>query len=143
MIWGGAALVLALVAWRWRPLLLATLSEDLAAAAGVDPRRERLILTLALALLVAVALKVVGALLVTAMLIVPAAAARSVARTPEAMAVGAVAAGAAAALAGLAGSGSARHAGRPVDRGRRAGPAGRRERGWAAERVPALTGRRR
>ena len=76
MIWGGAALVLALVAWRWRPLLLATLSEDLAAAAGVDPRRERLILTLALALLVAVALKVVGALLVTAMLIVPAAAAR-------------------------------------------------------------------
>ena len=90
MIWGGAALVLALVAWRWRPLLLATLSEDLAAAAGVDPRRERLILTLALALLVAVALKVVGVLLVTAMLIVPAAAARSVARTPEAMAVAAV-----------------------------------------------------
>ena len=104
VIWGGAALVVGLVAWRWRPLLLATLSEDLAAAAGVDPRRERLVLTLALALLVAVALKVVGALLVTAMLIVPAAAARSVARTPEAMAAGAVAAGAVAALGGLAGS---------------------------------------
>jgi zinc transport system permease protein len=104
VIWGGAVLVLALVAWRWRPLLLATLSEDLAAAAGVDARRERLVLTLALALLVAVALKVVGALLVTAMLIIPAAAARSVARTPEAMALGAVTAGAVAALAGLAGS---------------------------------------
>ena len=76
----------------------------MAAAAGVAPARERLILTLALALLVAVALKVVGALLVTAMLIVPAAAARAFARTPEAMAFGAVAVGAVAAVAGLAAS---------------------------------------
>ena len=104
VIFGGAALVVALLAWRWRSLLLATLNEDLAASAGVDPRRERLILTLALALLVAVALKVVGVLLVTAMLIVPAAAARGFARTPEAMAAGAVAVGALAAVAGLAGS---------------------------------------
>jgi zinc transport system permease protein len=104
VIFGGAAVIVALLAWRWRRLLLATLSEDLAAAAGVDPRRERLILTLALALLVAVALKVVGVLLVTAMLIVPAAAARGFARTPETMALGAVAVGTAAAVAGLAGS---------------------------------------
>ena len=104
VIWVGAALVVALVAWRWRRLLLATLNEDLAAASGIDSARERLILTLALALLVAVALKVVGVLLVTAMLIVPAAAARSFARTPEAMAVGAVAVGALASVAGLAGS---------------------------------------
>ena len=104
VIWGGAALVLALLLWRWRGLLLATLSEDLAAAAGVDARRERLILTLALALLVAVALKVVGVLLVTAMLIVPAAAARGLARSPRAMAVGAAAIGALAAVAGLGAS---------------------------------------
>ena len=32
VIWAGAAAVVALLAWRWRPLLLATLSEDLAAA---------------------------------------------------------------------------------------------------------------
>jgi zinc transport system permease protein len=104
VIWGGAALVAALLAWRWRNLLTATLNEDLAAAAGIDAGRERLILTLALALLVAVALKVVGALLITAMLIVPAAAARALARTPEAMAAGAVAVGAGAALGGLAAS---------------------------------------
>ena len=85
-------------------LLLATLNEDLAAASGVDAARERLILTLALAVLVAVALKVVGVLLVTAMLVVPAAAARAFARSPEAMAVGAVAIGAVASVAGLAGS---------------------------------------
>ncbi len=104
VIWGGAALVLALLAWRWRRLILTTLNADLAAAAGVDADRERLILTLALAVLVAVALKVVGVLLITAMLIVPAAAARAFARTPEAMAALAVAVGAAAALLGLAGS---------------------------------------
>jgi zinc transport system permease protein len=104
VIWAGAVLVVVLVAWRWRRLLLATLNEDLAAASGIDSARERLILTLALALLVAVALKVVGVLLVTAMLIVPAAAARAFARTPEAMAVGAVLVGALASVVGLAGS---------------------------------------
>jgi len=104
VIWAGAAAIVALLAWRWRPLLLSTLSEDLAASAGVDPRRERLILTLALALLVAVALKVVGALLVTAMLIVPAAAARAFAGSPAAMAAGAAAVGALAAGSGLWGS---------------------------------------
>ncbi|MFC2966577.1 metal ABC transporter permease [Acidimangrovimonas pyrenivorans] len=100
-IWGGAALVLAGLAWRWSGLLTATLSEDLAQASGVDPARERLVLTLALALVVAVAIKVVGALLIAAMLIVPAAAARGFARTPEAMAALATAIAAAAALAGL------------------------------------------
>ena len=104
VIWGGAALVVALLAWRWRNLLLTTLNEDLAAAAGVDAGRERLILTLALALLVAVALKVVGVLLVTAMLVVPAAAARAFSRTPGEMAAGAVAIGALSAVAGLAAS---------------------------------------
>jgi zinc transport system permease protein len=104
VIWGGAAVVLLLVCWRWRGLLLATLNEDLAAASGIDSDRERLILTLALALLVAVALKVVGVLLVTAMLVVPAAAARAVARSPEAMAAGSVAIGALATVTGIAGS---------------------------------------
>lgn len=104
VIFVGAALIIGLLASRWNNLLLATLNEDLAASAGVDPRRERVILTVALALLVAVALKVVGVLLVTALLIVPAAAARGLARTPEAMAAGAVAVGALASVAGLAGS---------------------------------------
>ncbi len=100
-IWGGAALVVALLAWRWQALLTTTLSDDLAHASGLNPDRERLILTLALALVVAVALKVVGALLIAAMLIIPAAAARALARTPESMALFATLIGAAACLAGL------------------------------------------
>ncbi|MFO1106569.1 MAG: metal ABC transporter permease [Amaricoccus sp.] len=104
IIYLGAAAIGALLAWRWRRLLVATLNADFAAASGVDPRREQMILTLALAVLVAVALKVVGALFITAMLIVPAAGARAFARTPEAMALIAVLIGAGATLAGLAGS---------------------------------------
>ena len=100
-IWGGAAVVVGLLAWRWQALLTTTLSDDLAQASGLNPDRERLILTLALALVVAVALKVVGALLIAAMLIIPAAAARGLARTPETMAVIATVIGAVACLGGL------------------------------------------
>ncbi len=101
LIWGGALAVVALLAWRWQRLLTATLSEDLAHAAGIRPDRERLVLVLALAIVVAVALKVVGALLIAAMLIIPAAAARGLSRTPEAMAVIGAGIGATASLGGL------------------------------------------
>lgn len=101
VIWGGAALVLALLVWRWSALLTATLNPDLAWSAGINPRREQMVLTVALALVVAVAIKVVGVLLIAALLIIPAAAARSIARTPERMAVIAALIGAIAALGGL------------------------------------------
>lgn len=101
VIWLGALGVVALIAWRWQGLLLATLNPDLAHASGIDPRREQLILAVALAVVVAVAIKVVGALLITALLIVPSAAARPFATTPERMALIAVAIGTASAVGGL------------------------------------------
>ena len=104
VIWGGAALVLALMTWRWSALLTATLGADLARAAGIDPRREQMVLTLALAVVVAVAIKVVGVLLIAALLIIPPAAARPLSPTPERMALLAAAIGAAAGLGGLWGA---------------------------------------
>jgi zinc transport system permease protein len=101
VIWGGAALVVALIGWRWSALLTATLNEDLAYASGIDPKREQLVLTLALAITVAVAIKVVGVLLIAAMLIIPAAAARPLSRTPESMALVAAGIGSVSALVGL------------------------------------------
>ncbi|MEK0165732.1 metal ABC transporter permease [Phaeobacter sp. JH20_36] len=101
IIWGGAILVVALLWWRWSALLTATLNPDLAYAAGIDPRREQLVLTLALAVVVAVAIKVVGVLLIAAMLIIPAATARPFAATPERMTVIAAITGAISALGGL------------------------------------------
>jgi zinc transport system permease protein len=104
VIWGGALAVVGLLSWRWSALLTATLNEDLARASGIDPNREKLILTLTLAVVVAVSIKVVGVLLIGAMLIVPPAAARVFARTPEQMVMFAGAIGAGSAVGGLAAS---------------------------------------
>jgi zinc transport system permease protein len=101
VIWVGAAMVLALIGYRWTALLTATLSPDLAYASGISPKREQLFLTLSLAVVVAVAIKVVGALLISAMLIIPAATARPFSRTPEAMAAIAICIGCFVAVSGL------------------------------------------
>jgi len=87
VIWCGSLLILALLYWRWSSLLVSTVNPDLAYAAGIDPRREQMVLTVALAIVVAVAIKVVGVLLIAAMLVIPAAAARAFANTPERMAL--------------------------------------------------------
>lgn len=104
IIWGGGAVILALMTWRWSALLVSTLNPDLAQASGIDPKREELWLTLAMAVAVAVAIKVVGILLIAALLVIPAAGARPMARTPEGMAVIAAAIGCFAALGGLGGA---------------------------------------
>lgn len=85
-IWVGVLLVLALLLWRWQRLLLATVNEQMAQAAGINPNAEQWFLTVALAVVVAVAIKVVGALLIGALLLIPAATARRFASTPEMMA---------------------------------------------------------
>ena len=103
-IWVGALIVAVTIVLRWSALLMATLNPDLAFASGIHPRREELWLILALAVVVAVAIKVVGALLIASMLIIPAAAARPLSRSPEAMAAGAIAIGTLAVAAGLWGS---------------------------------------
>ena len=103
-IWGGAAAIGAVLWWRWDAMLTATVDPDLAFAAGIDPERERMVLTVTLAVAVAAALKVVGVLLIAAMLVVPAAAARPMARTPEGMLAWAAGIGAGAALLGLWGA---------------------------------------
>ena len=100
-IWGGAAAVLCLLVWRWQRLVTASVNEELAMAAGIDPARERLILSLALALVVTIAIRLVGALLISAMLIIPAATARSFAQTPEQMAGSATLIGAFSVCGGL------------------------------------------
>lgn len=101
VMWLGALVVTVLMAWRWSALLMVTLSAELAVASGLSPKREQLVLTISLALVVAVAIKVVGVLLVTAMLIIPAASARPLSQTPERMAVIALASGMIATIAGL------------------------------------------
>lgn len=101
LIWTGGAVVLAGLVWVWRPLLADTVHPDLAAAEGMRPGRARAVLMLLMALVIAVAMKVVGVLLITSLLIIPAAAARRLAATPEAMAALAALIGALAVVLGL------------------------------------------
>jgi zinc transport system permease protein len=101
VIWTGALLVMLMMAWRWSALMTSTLSVDLAHASGINPRREQLVLTFSLAIVVAVAIKVVGVLLIASLLIIPAAAARPLSRTPESMALVAAVIGCVATIVGL------------------------------------------
>ncbi|WP_416797936.1 zinc ABC transporter permease subunit ZnuB [Ciceribacter azotifigens] len=104
IIWGGGAAVLALVAWLWRPLLAATVNPEVAEAEGMHPERSRLAFMLLMALVIAIAMKIVGIMLITSLLIIPAAAARRFSSTPEIMAVLASLIGAVAVAGGLFGS---------------------------------------
>jgi len=97
----GALIIAAIVAYFWRDLLNATLSPELLVAEGGSLLRDRLVFTLMLALFVALSIKLVGVLLITAMLILPAASAAAIARSPERMVAYAAILGMAAVLGGL------------------------------------------
>ncbi|MGI9279064.1 MAG: zinc ABC transporter permease subunit ZnuB [Endozoicomonas sp.] len=86
-IFGGGALVLITLACLWRPLLAMTIHAELAQVEGFPVRRTKFILTLMMALVIAVAMKIVGVLLITSLMIIPAATAQRFSRTPEQMAV--------------------------------------------------------
>jgi zinc transport system permease protein len=103
-IWGGGGVVLVVLAAIWRPLLAMTVHEELAAVEGVRVDAVRLAFLFAVALVTAVALKIVGALLIISLLIIPAATARRLTRTPEAMAAAAVVVGVVAVAGGLGAS---------------------------------------
>src|SRR5690606_18180222 len=88
----------------WRPLLAATVNAELAAAEGLNPARARLVLMVLMAMVIAIAMKLVGVLLITSLLIIPAATARRLSTTPEQMALLAAGVGALAVSGGLYGS---------------------------------------
>jgi len=104
LVYGGGALVLAVLALLWRPLLAATVSNELAEAEGLRPERARIAFMLLMAAVIAIAMKIVGILLITSLLIIPAATARRFSTTPERMAVLAALIGAVAVAGGLYGS---------------------------------------
>lgn len=78
---------LGILVWHWRGLVLATLEPNLAAVEGYPVMRLNYLLVAVLAGTIAVAIKLVGVLLITALLIMPAAAARPLAHSPAGMAI--------------------------------------------------------
>lgn len=87
LIWvvGIGLFLLSLIHWQWESLLLSTLHQGLAQAEGVPVFAMRALLMFGISVLVAVSVQVVGILLITALLIIPAATARLWAHSPESM----------------------------------------------------------
>jgi zinc transport system permease protein len=86
LVWAGAALALAVIVYVWRDLIAISVHEDLAAAEGVNVVWVELVFMLTMAAMTALAMKIVGLLLITALTVIPAAAARRITKTPETMA---------------------------------------------------------
>lgn len=76
-----------LLVWRWNHFLFITVSEELAFSHGINVPLTKFILTILLALTIGIAMKFVGALIITALLIIPAATAKYFAKNPESMAI--------------------------------------------------------
>ncbi|MEE2997414.1 MAG: metal ABC transporter permease [Pseudomonadota bacterium] len=100
-IYGGGMVALGVLAWLWKDLISITVHEDMARTEGVNIFRTQVAFMTLFALVIAMAMKIVGILLVTALLIIPAASARRFARTPEQMAIYAPVAGSIAVVLGL------------------------------------------
>lgn len=100
-IYSSGTLILLVLALVWRPLLATTVHQDLACAEGIPTFAVGLIFMLLIAVVIAFAMKIVGVLLITSLLIIPAATGRRFARSPEQMALLAALFGVAAVILGL------------------------------------------
>lgn len=100
----GGIVILTILFSIWKPLFAATINPELAEAEGANPKRTNFVFTLLTASVIALSMKIVGVLLITAMLIIPAATARRFASTPEQMGILAAVIGIVAAISGLYGS---------------------------------------
>lgn len=87
MVLGGLAVIWALMIWLWQDLLSVSVDRELAMAEGVPVARGEFLFSIAIAATIALSMKLVGLLLVTAMLIIPAASAMNFSRTPEQMVI--------------------------------------------------------
>lgn len=98
----GLFVVVSLVLLKiWPGLLAITVHEELAAVEGVKVKQLNFIFMVLLALVVAVAIKMVGILLITALLIMPVAIVRPLSTSPEGLVVRAMLAATGAVLLGL------------------------------------------
>ena len=86
-VWIGGGIVLILLILIWRPLFAGTVNLELAKAEGLNPDLANAIFTLLIASVIAISIKIVGILLITGLLIIPASASRNLSSTPIQMAI--------------------------------------------------------
>uniref|UniRef100_Q0I4A8 High-affinity zinc uptake system membrane protein ZnuB n=1 Tax=Histophilus somni (strain 129Pt) TaxID=205914 RepID=Q0I4A8_HISS1 len=83
----GVSIVLGILIFFWQPLLSITVSPELAQVEGINIKRMQFLLMILTALTIALSMKFVGALIITSLLIIPAATAKRFARSPEMMVI--------------------------------------------------------
>jgi zinc transport system permease protein len=86
-VWVGGSIVLIVLILIWRPLFAATVNLELAKAEGLNADLANAIFTILIASVIAISIKIVGILLITGLLIIPAAASRNLSSTPIQMAI--------------------------------------------------------
>ena len=101
LVWIGGIIILGILYFIWKSLFSATVNYDLAAAEGMRPEISNLIFTLLLAAVIALSIKMIGALLITGLLLIPAAIARNLSSSPKQMIIIAILAGIASVVLGL------------------------------------------
>ena len=101
LVWIGGIIILGILYFIWKSLFSATVNYDLAAAEGMRPEISNLIFTLLLAAVIALSIKMIGALLITGLLLIPAALARNLSNSPKQMIIIAILAGIASVVLGL------------------------------------------
>lgn len=104
LLGGAAALCAALLGRHWNGLVALAAHRDLAQVEGYPVARLELLQMVMIAVIVAVGMKIVGVLLISALLIIPAATASRWSRSPEQVALGAIGVGAAAVIGGISGA---------------------------------------
>ena len=101
VIWTGGALILIVLNLIWKPLFASTVNYELAEAEGLNPDRAKAIFTILMAAVIAISIKMVGLLLITGMLIIPAAMARNISDSPQKMVIFSVIGGLLSVILGL------------------------------------------
>ena len=101
IIWFGGALILLVLKLIWKPLFASTVNYELAEAEGLNPDRAKAIFTILMAAIIAISIKMVGLLLITGMLIIPAAMARNISDNPKKMVLFAIIGGLLSVIIGL------------------------------------------
>ncbi len=101
IIWIGGALILLVLKLIWKPLFASTVNYELAEAEGLNPDRAKAIFTVLMAAIIAISIKMVGLLLITGMLIIPAAMSRNISDSPQKMVLFAIIGGLLSVIIGL------------------------------------------
>ena len=101
LVWIGGIIILGILYYIWKSIFSATVNYDLAAAEGMRPEISNFIFTLLLAAVIALSIKMIGALLITGLLLIPAAIARNLSNSPKQMIIISVLAGITSVVIGL------------------------------------------